>query len=174
VSGHHFTRPGQVAPDRPAPDTCMVCGQPEGAHHTAADPFDTEREARAAAHSAVPPEAGWSILSAAGNRELLRRATEAAGVRTCPYDDQIIGWLAGFEDSICAVIAGWVRRARPSGDELALILAALDDAAEARRERAACQCPDCATDPTGRCEQHRADLQTAAAYSSLHARLAGA
>jgi hypothetical protein len=29
---HAFTRPGQVAPDRPARDACMVCGQPEAAH----------------------------------------------------------------------------------------------------------------------------------------------
>ena len=27
-----FARPGQVAPDRPAPDACMNCGQPERGH----------------------------------------------------------------------------------------------------------------------------------------------
>ena len=29
---HPFVRPGQVAPDRPAPDRCMDCGQAESAH----------------------------------------------------------------------------------------------------------------------------------------------
>jgi hypothetical protein len=32
VSGHSFVRPGQVAPDRPAPDACMQCAGPEAAH----------------------------------------------------------------------------------------------------------------------------------------------
>jgi hypothetical protein len=30
--GHRFVRPGQVAPDRPAPDACMHCGEPFAAH----------------------------------------------------------------------------------------------------------------------------------------------
>jgi hypothetical protein len=30
--GHPFVRPGQVAPDCPAPDQCVSCGQPEAAH----------------------------------------------------------------------------------------------------------------------------------------------
>ena len=38
-----FARPGQVAPDRPAPDACMRCGRPESDHH--AGPFETERQA---------------------------------------------------------------------------------------------------------------------------------
>jgi hypothetical protein len=36
VSGHEFTRPGQVAPGRPAPDACMQCGQPVAEHAPAA------------------------------------------------------------------------------------------------------------------------------------------
>jgi hypothetical protein len=32
VTGHAFTRPGQVAPDRPAPDRCMQCGLSEAQH----------------------------------------------------------------------------------------------------------------------------------------------
>jgi hypothetical protein len=82
-------------------------------------PYETEREARAAAHAAVPPAAGSSILSAAGNQELLGRALEAAGVRTGRYDDRIIEWLSQWEDSVCAVIAGWVQRAaaRPIGGQ---------------------------------------------------------
>jgi hypothetical protein len=29
---HAFARPGQVSPERPAPDRCMTCGQPAAAH----------------------------------------------------------------------------------------------------------------------------------------------
>jgi hypothetical protein len=32
VSGHAFVRPGHVAPGRPAPDRCMVCGLSEAEH----------------------------------------------------------------------------------------------------------------------------------------------
>ena len=34
MDGHPFVGPGQVAPNLPAPDNCMVCGQPEAAHGT--------------------------------------------------------------------------------------------------------------------------------------------
>ena len=37
---HRFIRPGQVAPDRPAPDHCMRCGRPETEHHTRTVAFD--------------------------------------------------------------------------------------------------------------------------------------
>lgn len=79
-------------------------------------PFDSEQQARAAAHQIVAPEPGWSILRAAGNRELLRRAITDAGVATGAYDDRVIDWLSGYEDSICAVIAGLVARAAEGGD----------------------------------------------------------
>ena len=29
---HPYVRPGQVTPDRPAPDQCMVCGEPGASH----------------------------------------------------------------------------------------------------------------------------------------------
>jgi hypothetical protein len=76
-----------------------------------AGPFDTEREARAAAHAAIPPAAGNSILTAEQNHQLLSRALDAAGVRTGRYDDRITGWLAQWEDATVAAIAGWVQRA---------------------------------------------------------------
>jgi hypothetical protein len=34
---HAFVRPGQVAPDRPAPDRCIACAEPEAAHRPAWD-----------------------------------------------------------------------------------------------------------------------------------------
>jgi hypothetical protein len=74
-------------------------------------PLETEREARAAAHEFVRPEPGWSILHRPQNRFVLERACEVAGVELGVYDRQILDWLAGFEGSICAVVAGLVARA---------------------------------------------------------------
>ena len=74
-------------------------------------PFGTGREARAAAHQVVAPEPGWSILRSAGNRELLARALEGAGVELGAYDERIAAWLAGWEPHTVAVIASWVTRA---------------------------------------------------------------
>jgi hypothetical protein len=76
-----------------------------------AGPFDTEREARAAAHAAIPPAAGRSILTAAESRQMLSRTLEDAGVRMGRYDDRIAEWLTQWEDATVAVIAGWVQRA---------------------------------------------------------------
>lgn len=45
---------------------------------------------------------------------MLGRAPEEAGVTCGRYDDRITEWLAGFEDAICAGIAGWVTRAAES------------------------------------------------------------
>src|ERR1022692_4563838 len=61
-------------------------------------PFETEREARAAAHEVVRPEPGWSILRKSQNRFVLEQACEAAGVELGVYDRQILNWLSGFED----------------------------------------------------------------------------
>jgi len=74
-------------------------------------PFETEREARAAAHEVVRPEPGWSILRKSQNLYVLERACEAAGVELGVYDRQILNWLSGFEDSVCAVVAGLAARA---------------------------------------------------------------
>jgi hypothetical protein len=74
-------------------------------------PFGTEREARAAAHQVVRPEPGWSILHKSQNRFVLEQACEAAGIELGVYDRQILDWLSGFDDSVCAVVAGLVARA---------------------------------------------------------------
>jgi hypothetical protein len=37
---HRFSRPGRVAPDRPAPGHCMRCGRPEAEHGMRAVAFD--------------------------------------------------------------------------------------------------------------------------------------
>lgn len=80
-------------------------------------PFGTQAEAHAAAvDCAGPPRAGWSILSAEQNREMLTAACEAAGVTVGDYDATILGWLAGYEDAMCAVIAGLITRAAAGRD----------------------------------------------------------
>jgi hypothetical protein len=80
-------------------------------------PYETERQARIAAHALMScgPGEGPAVSSAAQNRQLLGRACEAAGVRMGQYDDRIIEWLAGYEDAMCAVIAGLTTRAFEAG-----------------------------------------------------------
>ena len=80
-----------------------------------AAPFETEDQAREAAHQVVAPEPGWSILRAAGRRELLTLALSGAGVEMGAYDERIAAWLAGWDDATCAVIAGWITRAATGG-----------------------------------------------------------
>jgi hypothetical protein len=75
-------------------------------------PFETEAQARAAAHAIIPPEPGWSILSEAQNYQLLERACEAAGVDPGAFGTRILRWLAGFDDAGCEAIADLIIRAR--------------------------------------------------------------
>jgi hypothetical protein len=78
-------------------------------------PYETERDARDAALAEVRPRPGWSILSAEQNRELLADTCDRAGVALGAYDRRILEWLAGFEDSACAVVAGLITRAHAAG-----------------------------------------------------------
>jgi hypothetical protein len=83
---------------------------------TGTGPFSTETEARAAARAlGGEPRPGWSILSEDQRRRMLTAACEAAGVTLGAYDERIIGWLAGWEDETCAVVAGIVTRAFIAG-----------------------------------------------------------
>ena len=66
-------------------------------------PLESERDAHAAA--LLPPRPGWSILSQPQNRAMLVAACESVGLELGAYDLRILGWLAGFEDSTCAVVA---------------------------------------------------------------------
>ena len=78
-------------------------------------PFETEREARAAAHEVVQPEPGWPILRKPQNQLVLERACQLAEVELGMYDRRILTWLSGYEDSVCAVVAGLVARATAAG-----------------------------------------------------------
>ena len=97
---------GPCGPPTPQPSKRLE--SPGGKLHNG--PFETDREARAAAHQVVRPEPGWSILHKSQNRFVLEQACEAAGSNGV-YDRQILDWLSGFEDSVCGVVAGLVARA---------------------------------------------------------------
>jgi hypothetical protein len=81
-------------------------------------PYETERDARAAALSAGgPAEPDWSILSPGQRYQLLLNACADAGVFLGAYDHRIIEWLAQWDDGTCAVIAGLISRARAAGQD---------------------------------------------------------
>jgi hypothetical protein len=81
-------------------------------------PYETERQAAdAALELGGPPDMGWSILGAGQNHQMLIAACEAAGVSLGAYDSRILAWLAGFEDSACAVVAGLITRAHAAGQD---------------------------------------------------------
>lgn len=114
MSEHAFIRPGQVAPDLPAPDNCVRCGQPEAAHPSAG-PFDTEGQARdlpavRAVYAAFDRDHGTGKM-APHSYLMLISACEAAGVEMGAYDKRILAWLAGYEPQTCAVICGLISRA---------------------------------------------------------------
>jgi hypothetical protein len=79
-------------------------------------PFSTEAEAQAAALAlGGPPEPGWSILSEGQRLRMLTAACEAAGVELGDFDARVLSWLAGWEDGMCAVVAGLITRAAAGG-----------------------------------------------------------
>lgn len=76
-------------------------------------PYESEREASAAARSVIPPEPGWSILSQAQRAEVLHRALAEAGVETSEFEDSIAWWLSDWGDHYIGIIARWVTAERP-------------------------------------------------------------
>jgi hypothetical protein len=83
-------------------------------------PFESDRQAHAAAIAAIPPEGGRSILSRPQNRRLLEDACTAAGLEIGQFDRRILHWIAEFEDSTCVVIAGLIVRAHEAGKASAM------------------------------------------------------
>jgi hypothetical protein len=85
----------QNAPASPAPARC--------------GPYQSEREAAVAVraiHAAAP-----GIALAAGNHQMLTQACAAARVQLGDWDRRVLTWLAGWEPSTCAVVAGLICRA---------------------------------------------------------------
>ena len=66
---HEFVRPGQVAPDRPPRDRCMVCGRSAAAHYHDAVTEAENDVAEALSHIAAEVDAGrLSVAEAAHER----------------------------------------------------------------------------------------------------------
>ena len=135
-------------------------------------PYETEAQARAqpavqAVYHAFRASPGTGRM-APHNAQMLTDACTTAGVETGTYDRRILAWLASAgEPQACAVIAGLIHRsALPAGDRRT-ILAALDEAADYKRDRAA-HCADCTDQTCSTCDYR---LQMAQAYDNLAARL---
>ena len=92
-------------------------------------PFETERQtADAARHIYDSPPGSWE----AGNHRLIEDACTAGGVQLGAWDQRILLWLAGWEPSTCAVVAGLITRAHARAldeDDRRTALDALDVAA---------------------------------------------
>lgn len=160
---------------------------------TTTTPYQTEREAGAAslwARLGRPSE----FMTEANITDLGMALT---GIEVGGYDRRIMAWLARYEPSMVAVVAGWINRARATGlrtepagsvpdlttespdpvvslspADLQTTVIALGVAADYKRDRAAC-CPDCdgsAADPCGTCTTR---LSAAASYDDLTGRLGG-
>ena len=153
MDGHPFVGPGQVAPNLPAPDNCMVCGQPEAAHGTdglaarvtAAQAVLDDFQRSTGKYGAGVPAADWLQWSLQLAQQL----------------QQVLGTI-GEPPSVSA---------RPGPLELlgaeAILRQALTDAIEFRDSRLDAECILCELDPRGLCPDHESDLEQADAYLSL-------
>jgi hypothetical protein len=150
-------------------------------------PFETERQAADAArhiYDSPPGTGAWG----AGNHKLLEDACTSAGIQLGAYDHAILLWLAGWEPSTCAVVAGLITRAhRPElaearaallgtaatldAGQLRTVLEALDVAADYKRDRVAA-CPDCYGDAPF-CSTCESRLDQADNYDALAKTLRG-
>ena len=114
---------------------------------------------------------------------MLTEACRDTGVELGPTMPEFLDWIAGFEDSTCAVIVGLIHRARQAGiaaspaavvldaAQLGTVLGTLADAAEYRRKEAGQWCADCAASPPEACEEHLDELDAAQIYDELARRL---
>jgi hypothetical protein len=77
-------------------------------------PFESERAAAAAARHIYGLPPGTGAWGAAAHKML---EDACAGIDLGAYDHAIILWLAGWEPSTVAVIAGLITRARQAGGD---------------------------------------------------------
>jgi hypothetical protein len=95
--------------------TLQMLGAAELARQAAPGPFETRDQVRAlpavrASYDAAHISSSRAVLGD-GSRRILDEACAAAGVEVGAYDHRVVGWLAGWEPEICAVIAGLITRA---------------------------------------------------------------
>jgi hypothetical protein len=82
-------------------------------------PLETERQAQElpavrAVYEAFRASPGVGRM-APRNHRMLEEACSAAGVEPGAFDHRILLWLAGFEPTTCAVVAGLIGRAAAGG-----------------------------------------------------------
>ena len=109
----------------------------------------------------VPPDEVLVRLDARSLAAAAGKAVMAAQLLDASLRDAgRVGHRDGGAPAVLALDAG----------QAATVLAALDDAATLRREVTA-WCPDCRTNPTGLCEDHRASLEATDSYDRLRGQL---
>jgi hypothetical protein len=91
--------------------TSMPEAEPADSQPAASGPYETGREARRAAQPLPEDPHQWP----GANERQLRAAIGAAGVTLGTYDEAIVRWLATWEPTTCAVIAGLITRAHQAG-----------------------------------------------------------
>jgi hypothetical protein len=79
-------------------------------------PYETERQAANAVRHIYGSPAGTGAWGD-GNHRLIEDACTAAGVQLGAFDHRILVWMAGWEPSTCAVIAGLITRAHAAGQD---------------------------------------------------------
>ena len=82
--------------------------------HAFIPPLETEAQARELPEVRAI-RAAWRSNPArrpdADNARLITEACDRAGVELGAFDRRIVAWLAGFEATTCAVVAGLISRA---------------------------------------------------------------
>jgi hypothetical protein len=111
------------------------------------------------------------------NLAMLMDVCADAGVTVGAFDSRILAWLAGWEPSTCAVVAGLITRAHAGSNgltpaQLATVLDALDVAADYKRDRVA-TCPDCEASPAELCGTCEWRLTAAEGFDALAVVLRG-
>jgi hypothetical protein len=78
---------------------------------SAPGPFETEREARAWAHAAIPPDPDRVTQAPSQRAEFLLRTLQGAGVEVSEFEARTLHWMSQWEDYTTAIIARWVAQA---------------------------------------------------------------
>ena len=172
TSTHEYVRPGQVAPDSPPPDACVVCGLAADRHQAAAGPVGRADELDGQAD-----ELDGQADELDGQADELEPYCSTCG-EWIGYFVGLEGWQhfrgdgapGGDRELFDAGHPAEVAWTRPPGRTLspasvAILRAALADAIEYRQP--AGNCTDCETHPAGLCDPHADDLDQADLFATL-------
>ena len=136
----------------------------------------TAQAERLLGESSPPPGGCNDAFRLGQHREPLQRARRAPPSSLPPRGSQ------GQHREMLAMLSAAVREdlqaraelAALTRDQLATVLAALDDAAESRDAHRDVACADCNVSPSGLCYDHACSADAADAYRVLRAQLGGA